>query len=126
MKRKILTLFIFILCCLQAQAFFNKQQEHKSGYKKNEIISLNKFLYAEDAPENWKHLSINQKGDVVYRDKVIITDNGTSINENTASESYLLLKIFLIASGAEPKEDCDTSNYKNGIYGLGCYIYEAE
>lgn len=95
-------------------------------YKKNEIISLKEFLQTKEAPKNWKHLNINKKGDVIYRDKVIITDKCTSINEITASDSYLLLKIFLIASGAEPKEYCDTSDYKNGIYGLGCYIYESE
>jgi|GEM_PF-6208616 len=125
MKRKILILFIFILCCLQAQAFFNKQQEHKSGYKKNEIISLNKFLYAEDAPENWKHLSINQKGDVIYKGRVIVDEHGNTINNK--SSSYLYIKIYIIASGGTPKKGCDeTDHYKNGIYGLGCYIYESE
>ena len=105
--------------------YFEKQ-DYNVKYKKNETISLNEFLYAKDAPKNWKELSINKKGDVIYNNKIVITDNGYSINESTASESYLLLKIFLIASGAKPKEGCDTSDYKNGIYGLGCYIYESE
>lgn len=97
------------------------------NYKKKEIISLNDFLYSKESPKNWKHLNINKNGDVIYRNKVIVTDYGTTINDNSVSDSYLLLKILLIAKGAKPKDGCDTSNfYMNGIYGLGCYTFESE
>lgn len=36
-----------------------------------------------------------------------------------------MAKIYLIANGSKPREDCDTANYEeNGIYGLGCYMYD--
>ncbi|MBQ3641984.1 hypothetical protein II906_08695 [bacterium] len=97
----------------------------KANYKKSETISLEDFLYAKDAPENWKHLSLNDNGDVIYNGKVIVNDNFEPINNTTAYSSYLLLKIFMIADGAVPRENCDASDTAtNGIYGLGCYVFE--
>ena len=115
-------LILFLFCGI---SFADEKDISLCKYKKSQVIKLDDFLYAKDSPNNWKKLKINKNGDVVYKQKVIITDSGQPINDNTASESYLLLKILLIATGAEPREDCDESDYyNNGIYGLGCYTFE--
>ena len=93
----------------------------QNNYKPSETISLDNFLYAKEAPKNWKHLRINKNDDVTYRGKVIIDTNGQTINNS--STSYLYIKIYIIASGGKPRKGCDeTDYYKNGIYGLGCYM----
>ena len=98
-----------------------------ANYDKSETILLEDFLYAKDAPENWKHLSLNDNGDVIYNGKVIVNDNFEPINNTTSYSSYLLLKIYMIAEGAVPRENCDTSDTAtNGIYGLGCYVLETQ
>ena len=91
--------------------------------KKSNYMSLSEYLYSEKTEEDMKNLKLNNKGEVIYKNKIILDDNGNSITDETSGDSYLLLKIYLVASGAEPKENCDVSDYyKNGIYGLGCYI----
>lgn len=124
--------FYFILCLVVIFLFvyfvYKENQKAKTpvlNYKKSEIISLNDYLYDCKDFKNSEFLKINENGDVIYRGKVIVTSNGKTINENSVSESYLWLKIYLIANGSVPKKNCDTTNYaKNGIYGLNCYIYD--
>lgn len=104
-----------------------KSQTHVLNYKKSEIISLDDYLRDNNSSKNSEVLKINEKGDVTYNGKVVVTSNGKTINENSISESYLWLKIYLVANNAEPKEGCDVTDYaENGIYGLGCYIYGEE
>lgn len=112
----IIIIFIFLIIISW------KQNTKIYGYKQSDIISINDFLHSNESPQNWEHLSRNHKGDVVYNNKVIITESGTPINDETAAESVFLLKILLLASGAMPKENCDINDtVKNGI--LGCYVY---
>lgn len=112
----------FIFCVAQAT---NEKPEKSKIYKNSEIISLDNFLKDEKSLQNQKKLKLNKQGDVIYKGKVIITSTGKTINNNSISDSYLLLKIYLIANGAKPRKNCDESDYiKNGIYGLGCYILE--
>ncbi len=123
MKKFVIILIVIFSVFLSI--FFYKRNNEICGYKKYETVTLDEFLYSQEAPENWKHLSKNSKGDVIYNDKVIITEDKKTINDKTAVDSVLLLKILVIADGAVPKENCDESDtITNGI--LGCYIYGDE
>lgn len=128
MKKLIYIMSLLIAILVLYSFVYEKKdelKEHISGYKKTEIINLDEYLYENKTSANLEMLKINKKGDVTYKGKVIVTKNGKTINENSISESYLWLKIYLIANGSEPREGCDTANYeKNGIYGLGCYMYD--
>ena len=122
-KLIILLIVIFSIFLIFLSIFFYKRNNEICGYKKYETVTLDEFLHSQEAPENWKHLSKNSKGDVIYNDKVIITEDKKPINDKTAVDSVFLLKILVIADGAIPKENCDESDtITNGI--LGCYIYE--
>ncbi len=110
--------FIFLYSCNFALAL-NEKNKYIAGYKKSDTISLDKYLHR--TRENSDSLQLNKNGDVIYNGKVIINEKGKPINDN--SYSYLEIKIYLVASGAVPKEGCDeTDTINNGIYGLGCYI----
>ncbi len=123
MKKFVIILIVIFSVFLSI--FFYKRNNEICGYKKYETVTLDEFLYSKEAPENWKHLSKNSKGDVIYNDKVIITEDKKTINDKTAVDSVSLLKILVIADGAVPKENCDESDtITNGI--LGCYIYGDE
>lgn len=130
MKKFIYSILILIIVFLLI-GFIHKQnrkpQTYILNYNKSEIITLDDYLQDNNTSKNSEVLKINAKGDVTYNGKVIVTSNGKTINEYSISESYLWLKIYLIANNAEPKEGCDVTDYaKNGIYGLGCYIYGEE
>jgi hypothetical protein len=99
------------------------ENEYSVCYKKSETISLDKYLHTIKKESD--KLKLNKNGDVTYKGKVIINEEGNPINNN--SYSYLEIKIYLVASGAVPKEGCDeTDTINNGIFGLGCYIYESD
>jgi len=122
MKKLFIIVLILIIFVFLTIVFW-KQNAKMSGYKKSEIIKLNDFINSTESLKNSKCLNRNYKGDVIYNNKVIITEDGRPINDETAAESVFLLKILLIADGAIPKENCDINDTStNGI--LGCYVYE--
>ncbi len=88
-----LLVVIFVFCSFVYKKK-DEQKEHILNYKKTEIINLDEYLYENKTSTNLEMLKINKKGDVTYKDKVIITQNGKTINENSISESYLWLKFI--------------------------------
>ena len=71
-------------------------------------------------PASFVHYS---NGDVTYKGKVIITQDGKTINDESSGDSYLWMKIYFAANGSKPRKGCDEYDYENnGIYGLDCYI----
>ena len=118
MKKVFIFCFLFIFC----YALIDDCRTN-SIYNSSDTISLDSFLQLKKSRRDWKKLKLNENGDVIFKEKVIITNSGQPINDTTSADSYLSLKIFLLASGAQPRKGCDTKDYyKNGIYGLGCYI----
>lgn len=96
-----------------------KESIHK--YKEPETISLDEYLYTDKTNGE---LILNENNDVIFNNKVIIITDGIPLNKDTAYTD-LELKIYFVASGAEPREGCDpTDTLKNGT--LGCYIYSDE
>ena len=98
-----------------------------SIYNSEDTMSFDEYLNMKKSRKDWKTLKLNENGDVIFKNKVVLTSSGQPINDITSAESYLLLKIYLVASGAKPRRCCNEKEpYKNGIYGLGCYIDEAK
>ena len=117
MKNILIVLFIIIF----ANSFVcakNVLQSTKNN--KARTITLKEYLYT---PKNDSDtLTIDKSGNVVYNGKTVLTSLGVPLNSKNA-DSYLELKILFVAQGIKPRKDCDPSDtYKNGIYGLGCYI----
>ena len=120
--KKLIILSIFIFLLLSCFPSFAKDKNVINN-KKSKYMTLSEYLYSEKTEEDMKYLKLNDKGEVIYKNKIILDYNGHSITDETSGDSYLLLKIYLVASGAKPKENCDETDYfENGIYGLGCYI----
>ncbi|MBE7704989.1 MAG: hypothetical protein E7Z90_04150 [Cyanobacteria bacterium SIG29] len=119
----ILSFFITFFMFNITFASDNKVKDKLKKYKETETISLDNYLLKIKNSKDRQSLKINKYGDVTYKKKVIITSTGETINNFNCGDSYLLLKIYIVASGAKPHKGCDEKNYiENGIYGLGCYI----
>lgn len=128
MKKLLFTISLLLLSsfvCNFAHALNNKQEEVFWGYKKSQTISLEEYLHRENS--SFDSLKLNKNGDVTYKGKVIITPMGVPINDFSSGNSYLWLKIYLIAKGTKPRANCNEQDTKtNGVYGLGCYIETPE
>lgn len=124
MKKIFFTIYFLIslfLACNFAYAGIKEQEETFWGYKKSQTISVEEYLNRGNTSFN--SLKLNKNGDVTYKGKVIITPMGTPINDFSSGYSYLWMKIYLVAKGTKPRENCNELDTKtNGSYGLGCYI----
>ena len=120
--KKIITIificFISIIFCVLN--YYNNTDYKKNIYKQSETITFYEYLYSEKSDKDWETLKLNSNGDVIFKNKVVLTKNGTPLNANTAYTNTEL-KILFAAEGAKPRKGCDTNDTeKNGI--LGCYI----
>ena len=124
MKKLVFTVLLSIVSTFFYNPAYAKEDNLADiiwGYKKTETISLDEYLQRNNA--SFSLLKLNKNGDVTHKGKVIITPAGTPINDFTSGNSYLLFKIYLVAKGTKPRENCNEQDTKtNGAYGLGCYI----
>lgn len=89
------------------------------GYEKTNTMTITQFLYDED-PNHWEMLSINKKGDVEYKNKVILNSEQLPLNDCSAYTDNELIILFQ-AKGIKPREGCNPNDkINNGT--LGCYI----
>lgn len=87
-------------------------------YNKSDTISLNDYLYSEKS--NSDILKLNENNDVIFNDKVVLTNANVPLNDNTAY-TYTELKILYSAKDIKPKNGCNPNDViENGV--LGCYM----
>jgi hypothetical protein len=118
---------IFVFCFKDEISLFycNKKSEVQKktkiiGYKKEKTLSISQFLSDLNA-KNLEELYINKKGDVAYKDKVILTFDGIPLNDCSAYTKDEML-IMIKVNKVQPKEGCDPDDIiTNGFF--GCYIY---
>lgn len=126
MKKLIYTLSFFLFSFFLCNYAFAKEDSLEYFFKTQQsstTIHIDEFLYAKDSPKNWTQLKLNEKGNVIYKGKILINEKNEAINDKNSGNSSLWLKIYLVAKGVKPRKYCDENDYfKNGIYGLGCYI----
>lgn len=107
MKRILILFFIiFCFCSMSCQA-------------ETKTMTINEFLSDNDS-KRWEKLSLNDKGVVVYKDKVILNYKGVPLSDDTSFYDTELL-IVIKAMKIKPRFGCNPKNIKkNGT--LGCYI----
>lgn len=89
-------------------------------YNSEDTITLEEYLNMKKSRKDFKTLKLNENGDVIFKNNVILTVNGQPLNENTAYTT-IELKILFTAQGIKPRKGCNPKNIKkNGT--LGCYI----
>ncbi len=83
------------------------------------IIRVEEFLRDKN-PNKKEELSLNKKGNVVYKGKTIVRNDYKPLDKKSAN-SLSQSKIYLRASGLKPQNDCDETDVDN--FGtLGCYV----
>ena len=124
-KNKAKELIHFIIenkMALPEKQDYNKDSEYFKDveYDKSEVIDYYEYLYypKENLPSN--SLGLNDNGDVVFLDKVVLNHKGLPLNEHNAY-SDTELKILFAASGITPREGCNPADTDNNG-SLGCYI----
>jgi len=91
-----------------------------SIYNYADTMSFDEYLNIKKSRKDWKTLKLNENGDVIFKNRIILTSNGLPLNENTAYTTTEL-KILFGAQGIKPRKGCNPKNIKkNGT--LGCYI----
>ena len=93
---------------------------HTYNYKKDNTISWEEYLYTKKSKKDRKTLKLNSNGDVIFKNRVILTNKGVPLNKDTAY-SITELQVLIAAKGVKPHRWCNPKNTaKNGIF--GCYI----
>lgn len=96
------------------------RKEYSGKYKPEETITLNEYLDEDKTDKDWETLKLNENDDVIFKDKVIMTEAGVPLNEKTVYTN-LEFKIYFAAAGIKPREGCDPNDTaNNGV--LGCYM----
>ena len=91
-----------------------------SLYNSTDTMSFDEYLNIKKSRKDWKTLKLNKNGDVTFKNKIILTQNGTPLNDNSAYTT-MELKTLFTAQGIKPRKWCNPKNTaKNGS--LGCYI----
>jgi len=111
MKKIFILLFILLFgCCFSFAA----------EYKQSDTMPFDEYLSSEKSQKEWKTLKLNNNGDVIFKEKVVLTNKGEPLNENTAFTT-IELKVLFAAKGVKPRRWCNPRNTaKNGT--MGCYI----
>ena len=89
-------------------------------YDKSEVIDFNEYLHYPKDKDDVKELKINENGDIIFRNKVILNSEKIPLNENNANTDTEL-KILFAAKGYAPREGCNPEDIANNG-SLGCYI----
>ena len=126
---KKIVLLLFFIISFELPIFANVENNEYSSYntnikinnyKKADTISFDKYLYAKKTKRDWKKLKLNKNGDVIFKNKVVLTNKGLPLNDNTAYTDTEF-KILFAAKGINPKKDCNPNDiFKNGS--MGCFI----
>lgn len=113
-----------IIIFIAATVFIYYKIDCMVGDLERETISYKDYLYSDK--KFWHILRVNSSGNIVFRGKVVLSEtNGYPLNDYTAY-TYSELKTLFVAQGAKPKKGCDPKKPGNGIYGLGCYMYNPD
>ena len=118
---------VFVFCFKNEISSFycNKKSEFQKktkiiGYNQEKTLSISQFLRNSDTKDR-EELYINKKGDVSYKDKVILTIDGIPLNDCSAYTKDEML-IMIKVNKVQPKEGCNPDDIiTNGVF--GCYIY---
>ena len=127
MNKFLTYIFVLLLSCITVYAEsnyvskdLNNAYELICDYKKTDTISIDEYLYSQKSDDDWKTLKINKKGDVIFKNKVILTNKGVPLNKHTAYTDTEF-KILFVAEDAKPRKGCNPNDtLKNGV--IGCYI----
>lgn len=126
MKNIALIIIIFIFSGLMFQNYnsfvlaFDNTDAKINNYKKEATISFDEYLHAKKSKKDRNTLKLNNNGDVIFKNKIILTSKGVPLNETTAYTTNEL-KVLFAAKGVKPKKWCNPKNIaKNGLF--GCYI----
>ena len=86
----------------------------------NKSITIKDYLYLNKESINHKILKLDDKGNVIYKDKYILTEKGLPLNYDSAYTDDEF-KVLFYAAEIKPKKNCNPKDkIRNGA--LGCYI----
>lgn len=86
----------------------------------NETISFNDYLKIDKQKNKKKFLKLNKDGNVIFKKKIVLTNNGEPLNYKTAYTDNEF-RVLFTAKGIKPRKGCNpTDTVTNGT--LGCYI----
>lgn len=119
MKKFVLYIFIILSIFVPVECLAKSSTVVDNEYESKNTISFYDYLYIKKSNRDIEKLKLNSRGDVVYKNKVILTTKGVPLNENIAYTTQEM-KILFKAQKTAPKKNCNPDDINNGS--MGCYI----